>query len=184
MYLEDYHVAPSHPGLGRFVDCEQLQWQMSEHYSVQTVGLSKQFDNPATPAYRAWHDAVLQHDHTNPKHGAIWLTYYPTVMVEWYPNVLTVSALYPRGPQDTLNVVEFYYPEHIVDFEPDYMAAQQAAYLETCHEDDDFAQRMDAGRRALMLAGENDAGPYQSPMEDGMVHFHGWYRDKMIQASK
>ena len=35
---------------------------------------------------------------------------------------------------------------------------------------------MDAGRKALMLRGVNEAGPYQSPMEDGMQHFHEWYR--------
>ena len=38
---------------------------------------------------------------------------------------------------------------------------------------------MDAGRRALMLRGDNATGPYQSPMEDGMQHFHEWYRGAM-----
>ena len=37
---------------------------------------------------------------------------------------------------------------------------------------DEIARRMDRGRRALWERGENDAGPYQSPMEDGMMHFH------------
>ena len=27
-----------------------------------------------------------------------------------------------------------------------------------------------------MLRGVNETGPYQSPMEDGMQHFHEWYR--------
>ncbi len=43
-------------------------------------------------------------------------------------------------------------------------------------EDDEIAERMDAGRRALLLRGDNEAGPYQSPMEDGMQQFHEWYR--------
>jgi choline monooxygenase len=38
---------------------------------------------------------------------------------------------------------------------------------------------MDAGRLALMRRGDNEVGPYQSPMEDGMQHFHEWYRRKM-----
>jgi hypothetical protein len=37
-------------------------------------------------------------------------------------------------------------------------------------------ERMDAGRAALMARGDNEVGPYQSPMEDGMQHFHEWYR--------
>jgi hypothetical protein len=38
---------------------------------------------------------------------------------------------------------------------------------------------MDAGRRVLMQRGVNESGPYQSPMEDGMLHFHDWYRRLM-----
>ena len=37
---------------------------------------------------------------------------------------------------------------------------------------------MDAGRKALMQRGDNEVGPYQSPMEDGMQHFHEWYRQR------
>jgi hypothetical protein len=48
-----------------------------------------------------------------PTHGAIWLTLYPHIMVEWYPHVLTVSTLHPISPTKTLNMVEFYYPEEI-----------------------------------------------------------------------
>jgi choline monooxygenase len=48
--------------------------------------------------------------------------------------------------------------------------------METCLEDDEIAERMDAGRQALYRRGDNEVGPYQSPMEDGMQHFHEWYR--------
>jgi choline monooxygenase len=114
-----------------------------------------------------------------PRHGAIWLTYYPHVMVEWYPHVLVVSSLHPRGPQKTVNVVEFFYPEEIAAFEREFIEAEQAAYWETCVEDDEIAERMDAGRRALMERGQDEFGPYQTPMEDGMRHFHAWYRRAM-----
>ncbi|PJC05856.1 MAG: Rieske (2Fe-2S) protein, partial [Gallionellales bacterium CG_4_9_14_0_8_um_filter_55_61] len=39
VYLEDYHVVPFHPGLGNFVDCDDLKWEFGEQYSVQTVGI-------------------------------------------------------------------------------------------------------------------------------------------------
>ena len=184
VYLEDYHVGPFHPGLGQFVTCDELRWEFGDHHSVQTVGTKNELARPGTPAYRKWHDAVLRYrsgryDSVLPKHGAIWLTYYPTVMVEWYPHVLVVSTLYPKGPQKTLNVVEFYYPEEIHAFERDFIDAEQAAYWETCAEDDEIALRMDAGRRALMERGDDESGPYQSPMEDGMQQFHEWYRHEM-----
>ncbi len=180
VYLEDYHVGPFHPGLGQFVTCDELRWEFGEHHSVQTVGTKNELARPGTPAYRRWHDAVLKYRNGElPEHGAIWLTYYPTVMVEWYPHVLVVSTLYPKGPQKTLNVVEFYYPEEIAAFEREFVEAGRAAYWETCAEDDEIALRMDAGRRALMERGDDEIGPYQSPMEDGMQQFHEWYRREM-----
>jgi choline monooxygenase len=81
-----------------------------------------------------------------------------------------------------LNLVEFFYPEEIAAFERELVEAQQAAYMETCVEDDEIAVRMDAGRKALFDRGDDEAGPYQSPMEDGMQHFHEWYRREMGPA--
>jgi len=180
VYLEDYHVAPFHPGLGQFVTCEDLRWEFGSRYSVQTVGAKNALAKPGSPAYQKWHDAVLAYRNGEaPKHGAIWMTYYPSVMVEWYPHVLVVSTLHPKGPQKTLNVVEFYYPEEIAAFEREFVEAEQAAYWETCAEDDEIALRMDAGRRALMERGDDEIGPYQSPMEDGMQQFHEWYGREM-----
>jgi len=180
VYLEDYHVGPFHPGLGRFVTCSDLRWEFSRHHSVQTVGINDSLRQAGSPAYKRWHEAVLALGNGQaPKQGAIWLTYYPNIMVEWYPHVLVVSSLYPRGPQKTLNMVEFYYPEEIAAFEREFIEAEQAAYMETCVEDDEIALRMDAGRKALMERGDDESGPYQKPMEDGMQHFHEWYRRVM-----
>jgi choline monooxygenase len=184
VYLEDYHVAPFHPGLGQFVTCEDLRWEFGPHHSVQTVGPKNELAKPGSAAYRKWHDAVLAYrqgrfDDPVPRHGAIWLTYYPATMVEWYPHVLVVSTLIPKAADKTLNVVEFFYPEEIHAFEREFVEAEQAAYWETCAEDDEIALRMDAGRRALFQRGDDDAGPYQSPMEDGMQQFHEWYRRRM-----
>ncbi len=180
VYLEDYHVAPFHPGLGKFVNCDNLKWEFGDRYSVQTVGINKELTRPGSPTYQKWHEAVLRFNEGRvPEFGAIWLTYYPNVMVEWYPHVLVVSTLIPRGPTHTTNIVEFYYPEEIVLFEREFVEAERAAYMETAIEDDEIAERMDAGRRALMLRGANEVGPYQSPMEDGMQHFHEFLRREL-----
>ncbi|TFZ00335.1 aromatic ring-hydroxylating oxygenase subunit alpha [Ramlibacter humi] len=177
VYLEDYHVGPFHPGLGNFVTCDDLRWDFHEQYSVQTVGVANRLGKAGSPVYERWHKALMDfRGGVQPKHGAIWLTYYPHIMVEWYPHVLTVSTLHPVSPQKTLNMVAFFYPEEIAAFERDFVEAQRAAYMETCVEDDEIALRMDAGRKALLERGDDETGPYQSPMEDGMQHFHEWYR--------
>ncbi|CAD5373869.1 Aromatic ring-hydroxylating dioxygenase subunit alpha [Rubrivivax sp. A210] len=184
VYLEDYHVGPFHPGLGQFVTCDDLRWEFGRHHSVQTVGINKALAKAGSPAYRRWQDAVLAfRGGRPPEQGAIWLTYYPGVMVEWYPHVLVVSTLIPQSPRKTLNMVEFFYPEEVAAFERELVDAQQAAYMETCIEDDEIALRMDAGRQALMARGDNEVGPYQSPMEDGMQHFHEWYRREIGSAA-
>ena len=179
-YLEDYHVEPFHPGLGRFVNCDELRWQFGEHYSLQTVGVNNALAKPGTRTYERWHKAVLDYYRGElPAHGAVWLTIYPNVMIEWYAHVLIVSTLIPHAVDRTTNYIEFYYPEDIALFEREFVAAEQAAYMETAEEDDEIALRMDAGRRALYRAGRNEVGPYQSPMEDGMQHFHEFVRREL-----
>jgi len=118
VYLEDYHVGPFHPGLGNFVTCDDLKWEFAREYSVQTVGVAPSFGRPGSDVYKKWHEVLLAYQNgERPARGAIWLTYYPHIMVEWYPHVLTVSTLHPVSADKTLNMVEFYYPEEIVAFE-------------------------------------------------------------------
>ncbi len=183
VYLEDYHVVPFHPGLGQFVNCDSLNWEFGDWYSVQTVGVFQRLGKPGTNTYRRWHEQVLKYyGNQTPPQGAIWLTYYPNIMVEWYPHVLVISTIIPRGIESCTNVIEFYYPEDIALFEPEFVAAEQAAYDETAVEDREICERMQEGRRALWLRGENEVGPYQSPMEDGMVHFHEFIRRHLEPA--
>ena len=179
VYMEDYHVDACHPGLGSFVRCDQLEWRLGKDCAVQTVGFNRRQGKSGSLPYMKWQELALQSDHgETPKYGAVWLALYPNVTVECYPHMLVISTLWPRGPQKTTNVIEFYFPEEIALFEPDAVAAMRAAYMETAAEDDEVARRMDAGRRVLRGLGANDSGPYQSPMEDGTRHFHEWYRSQ------
>ena len=180
VYLEDYHVVPFHPGLGSFVTCDDLRWKFGDWFSIQTVGLNNNLARAGSKAYERWHKAVLDYyQGETPPYGAIWLTYYPNIMIEWFPHVLVISTLHPTAVDKTTNVIEFYYPEDIALFEREFVEAERAAYMETCAEDDEIAERMDAGRRALYQAGRSEVGPYQSPLEDGMLHFHEFLRREL-----
>ncbi|MGB7815521.1 MAG: aromatic ring-hydroxylating dioxygenase subunit alpha [Methylotenera sp.] len=179
-YLEDYHVGPFHPGLNQFVNCDDLRWDFGENFSAQTVGYKLMPEKNLSPVYQRWQQAVTQyHGDKPPAYGAIWLAYYPFLMVEWYPNVLVVSHIVPTGVDSCDNVVEFYYPEDVALFEREYVAAQQAAYQETAVEDEEICQRMHNGRKALCAQGIDERGPYQQPMEAGLEHFHLWYRKQL-----
>ena len=177
VYLEVYHVDYLHAGLGNFADCDNFRVDYGDNYSVQVIPAKKGLTAPGTPVYTKWQDTCLkQLRGKTPKYGALWATYLPGLTFEWYPNVLIVSNLVPRSPGVTTNIVETYYPEEIVHFEREFVEAQKAAYLETALEDDEICRRLDRGRRALWERGLDDAGPYQSPMEDTVVHFHEWLR--------
>ena len=82
----------------------------------------------------------------------------------------------PRGTEACTNVVEFYYLEDIALFEREYVEAEQKAYKETAVEDDIICLRMHQGRKSLYQRGIEEHGPYQSPTEDGMRHFHEYLR--------
>jgi choline monooxygenase len=180
VYSEDYHVDPFHPGLGNFVNCADLKWEWGAQYHVQSVGIKNSLGRPGSKVYGEWHKEVLRrYEDKCPQFGALWLTYYPNIMVEWYPHSLVISVVVPHSPESCTVVTEFYYPEEVVLFEPEFIAAEQAAYFETAKEDDEICLRMHKGRRALWLDGRSEVGPYQSPTEEGMQHFHEFYRRKM-----
>ncbi len=177
VYLDDYHVKAFHPGLGNFVTCDKLNWQFGSNFSCQSVGINNQLRTPGTTTWAKYHQAVLDYNNGQlPEFGAIWLTIYPNIMVEWYPNVLVISTVWPESPQKTKNIVEFYYPEEIINFEPNFIEAHQAAYMETAVEDDEIAVRIDKGRSYYNKTGLlDDIGPIQDPLEKGYDYFYDYY---------
>lgn len=183
VYLEDYHVDVFHPGLRSVVDCSSLEWEYGEQYSAQRVGRSK-VAKPGSKKYADWMEELriyrqLSGTPVETKLGAIWLTIYPNIMVEVYEEAIMISTLVPISPTKTQNIVEFFYREDIAEFEPSLVAAHQAAYMETCIEDDDIAERMDAGRKSLLDSGiEHDTTYYHPNMEAGMIHFHKYINQR------
>lgn len=180
IYNDDYHIAPFHPGLRRYVNSDGLHWDYGDWFSVQRINVARDLKRAGTEAYKTWHTELLSYNQgLTPEFGAIWATYYPTHMIEVFPYALVLSTLYPKSVHSTLNVVEFYYPAELLERYPNLAESHRKAYMETALEDDEIAERIDAGRRALYRRGINEAGPYQTPMEDGLRHFHGWYRAAM-----
>ena len=182
IFLELYHVETTHPGLQRWVDAGNYEWGFGKNWSYQILGVKDELKAQISPNYTRYRDAVLAYTGGKlPKYGTVWSILYPNVMIEWYPCALVVSTLLPRGPHHTTNIVEFYYPEEVHAFERQIVDAHQAAYAESAAEDAGICRRLDDGRRALWLAGEDDSGPYQTPHEDGMIHLHDWIRREMGQ---
>ncbi len=95
VYLEDYHVVPFHPGLGNFVTCDDLTWEFAPWASLQTVGITN-LARSGSRTYERWHKAVRDYYRgESPRHGAVWLTYYPE------PHARVVSACAGDQHRDT-----------------------------------------------------------------------------------
>lgn len=180
VYLEDYHVGVIHPGLKKFVACDDLKWTYGERWSIQTVGLNPQWKTSRSEAYQSWQAELSRKNdgdaETTYPFGAIWFTYYPGLMIEWYPDALVISTIQPTGIDQCRNTVEYYYPADVVTHQRGLIEAQQRAYRETAAEDELISIKMQKGRHALYQRGQNQTGPYQSPLEDGMRHFHQFLR--------
>ena len=62
-----------HPGLGKFVTCDDLHWELGDWHSVQTVGVNQRLGTPGSDTYKMWHEQVLKYNNGEPPpHGAIW----------------------------------------------------------------------------------------------------------------
>ena len=181
IYLELYHVEPAHSGLKGYVDCNAFtpaDWEFGPTWSNQVMTLKRDLSG-ATEPYREYTRLVTDLRGRPPEHAALWFCLYPNVMLEWYPEALAVSFLVPESPTSTVNVVDLYYPRDVVVDHPEIVEAHQTAYDESAAEDRFIVERINQGRRSLWRQGLDDVGPYQVPLEDGLVHFHAWLRDQV-----
>lgn len=173
IYLENYHVHSMHPGLRQFVKPNDLEWAFGDDYSVQKVGLGDNLIKTTTPNYRQFQDALIaRYGGTLPRYGAIWCFLYPNIMIEWYPDVLVISTIYPKGARQCVNHVEFYYPKSLFENAPDYFELEKRAYMETAVEDEQACLLLEQGREALYLSKEDESGPIDSFLEAGVAHFY------------
>ncbi|APD86758.1 ring-hydroxylating oxygenase subunit alpha [Alteromonas sp. Mex14] len=175
IYLENYHVYSMHPGLRQFVKADDLEWSFGEDFSIQKVGLGRELTKRTTDNYREFQDALLsRYGNTLPKYGAIWCFLYPNIMIEWYPDIIVVSTIYPKGADACTNHVEFYYSKALHEAMPHYFTAEKRAYMETAEEDEEACLLLEKGRRALFSTGEEEHGPIEPFLEAGVAHFYNW----------
>jgi choline monooxygenase len=173
VYTEDYHVEAFHPGLGSFVDCKHLKWEFGDWYNVQAVAAKEHLSQHGSKLYAQWQQKILQLSHGSlPKLGALWLTYYPNIMIKCYPKCIVIAIVIPISSERTKVVTEFYYPDEILSFDSEFVELHQQVYFETAKEDDEICYQLHNGRKSLYLAGKEEDGPYQIPLESGLQHFH------------
>ncbi|CDZ77177.1 2-halobenzoate 1,2-dioxygenase large subunit [Legionella massiliensis] len=179
-YLDDYHVQPFHPGLRNLVDCTKIYWEFGKNYSIQKVGAQRNLLKSGPLIHSNWHKAILDYRNNRPpEFGAIWFLLYPNIMVEHYPEMLTISVVLPDGPGRCINMVDFFYPKQILQSNTELVELSQLAYEETAREDEIICERIFKGKKLLVQQGLNDSGIVHMPSEAGIPYFHQYLSEQL-----
>lgn len=182
VYLEDYHVQAVHPGFRTFVNQDDLRMPQrtarGERFYAEMVSARWPLGTPGSPRFAEYQRLLLElTGGEEPPYGAIWLTYFPSTLVEWYPYFTVTTAYVPLGPERTLLTSQYYVRRDVRESRPDFVAACHAVLDEVTTEDHDASVRLHEGRRALWRQGVQRQGPYQPTMEQGLHHFHEYLRN-------
>lgn len=146
VYLDLYHVRPYHSGLGNFVDMDNFQWHFDNRWSIQEVMLNKKEKRNPNKHFDEL-EKMIAANYPDIDRGALWMTIYPNVMLEWYPNMLTVSTIWPgKSLHESLNIIEYHHLEEVVAFDRDFVETQINAYATTADEDAEICELIQAGR--------------------------------------
>lgn len=186
VYFDLYHVAPYHPAtFAQIVDCRNLSWEFGERYSVQIAGWKERSPSvSSSEGYgKVWVAIDRYYREHKPPHGALWVTMYPGVMIEWYPHVLVISTLRPLGPAACVNYVEYYvhkdwhHPDH-VNRAQDIFEDAQRAYNLSAREDGEICTSMQDSYQNMWDSGEHFVGPRHPHLEEGIDHFFRYVHEE------
>lgn len=173
VYLDDYHVELYHnTNLGAVLDCSKIKWEFGNNWSSQHAKAASA-PTPRSAVYENW--LYQQARYRKDVDGALWLSLYPFIAIEYYPHTAMINNIVPTGPDSCLVVIDTFYTHDVINDQA-FIDAQQDAFAETADEDDELCYAMQHGRNSLALMSIDQVGPYQKDGEAGMDHFHRWYR--------
>ncbi len=88
VYLEDYHVGPFHPGLGNFVTCDDLQWELGKQLFGANRGRGRHaLASPAARCTNAGMTPLLDYRNGEPPKPAP--SGSPTTRTSWWSGTRT-----------------------------------------------------------------------------------------------
>lgn len=147
IYLDGYHVKPFHPGLGSYLNCDDMKWYFGEQYSLQINELCKPDANfDKSQAWGDFHKQVLKvgWDQT---WGAMFGTIYPGLMIEFYPHLFVISQIIPSDKDNSIvNHVQVY-ADSTVASNTEFLSAFGRGYDETAREDGYLQDLLEEGRK-------------------------------------
>jgi choline monooxygenase len=181
VYLEDYHIGVVHPGFRAFVDPADvraaLQSVGGERFHCEQVNVRWPLPPAGSPLFGEYQKVLMDVlAGRRPPYAAIWMCLFPGQLIEWYPYSVVATTYLPLSPTRTRLRSEYYFDREIAATRRDYVEIGLATLDEVTSEDHEAAVALQNGRRALWDRGDDLAGPYQLPMEQGLKRFHDCLR--------
>ena len=178
VYLDLYHVKPYHEGLGNFVDMNNFNWHFGDNWSIQEVMLNKKSQENPNHHFREL-EKMISTNYPEVNRGALWMTIYPNIMLEWYPNMLTVSTIWPgKTDNESVNIIEYHHLDSVVAFDQEFIETQIESYHGTANEDAEICELIQQGRSK-----DPSWYPTHPVLEKGIEKFYEYLANNDVSGS-
>lgn len=159
-YVEGYHVPIVHPSLMRELDFQRYRTIPERFYSLQDAPI-KTGDDPQ----RRYQATTVQSE-------ALYFWIFPNLMLNLYPDNLSVNLIVPLGHERTLTIFEWFFHEPHAPGKAENIRRTVELSDEVQAEDIRACELVQKGLRSAAY----DRGRYSVKRENGLHHFHSlWY---------
>lgn len=159
-YLEGYHVPIAHPGLYRELDYEQYRVDTFRYYSSQYAPI-----RPAKEGDIQGRDR--RYVRTEAEAEALYYWIFPNVMLNIYPDNMSINIILPVGHDKTLTIFEWYFEEPGTGDGWESMQQTIAFSDEIQQEDIEICVAVQKG----LASRAYDRGRFSVKRENGVHHF-------------
>ena len=159
-YLEGYHVPIAHPGLYRELDYEQYRVDTFRYYSSQYAPI-----RPAKLGDVQGRDR--RYVRTEDEAEALYYWIFPNVMLNIYPDNMSINIILPLSHDKTLTIFEWYFEEPGTGEGWESMQQTIAFSDEIQQEDIEICVAVQQG----LASRAYDTGRFSVKRENGVHHF-------------
>jgi choline monooxygenase len=164
-YLEGYHIPIAHPGLMKEIDYAQYRTDTFRYYSQQFAPIRAM--KPGDTTERAYAPG------TGTLKEALYFWIFPNLMLNIYPDNLSINLIVPLSHEKTLTIFEWFF--HDTDSPASKERIKRAVTFsdEVQQEDIMLCTNVQKGLRSSTY----DRGRYSVKRENGVHHFHMLLRE-------
>lgn len=159
-YLEGYHVPVAHPGLYRELDYEQYRVDTFRYYSSQYAPIRPAKDGEVQGRDR-------RYVRTEDEAEALYYWIFPNVMLNIYPDNMSINIILPLSHERTLTIFEWYFEEPGTGAGWESMQQTIAFSDEIQQEDIVICETVQKGLQSRAY----DRGRFSVKRENGVHHF-------------